>query len=454
MFSFLLRPLFAGIPSKSLIASSKAAHSITKASEFGISIEGEVKIDMKAIKSRVQSNIQHIYEEDDSPQAMKKLGIDTIAGSAKFIQENVIEVTNQNGKDEVICTVTAKDGVLICTGARPNIPTIPGLDSVQYLTYEDAFSVEEVPKSLTVVGGGPIGVELAQAYSRLGAKVTIIADKLLPKVEPEAKEAIQRVFESEGITIVSSRLTSVQANEGRFDGKKSSAHIATCQNGETYNGDTLLLATGRKPSVMGMNLHEIGVEMNEVGGIKVDDKLQTSMKGIYAAGDCTGLQQFTHYAGYQGAVGARNILLPLSDPGLMKFVPGTTFTDPQVAAVGMTEEDAVKEYGEGKVGVAFQAIKETDRGICDNVKEGFIKVVYLKRGLKILGACIMSPVAGETIAEISVAMKAGMPFDQLATVIHTYPSHAFALQAIAAELYYEKLVKLKPILNFLKRLGL
>lgn len=403
---------------------------------------------MKAIKSRVQSNIRHIYEEDDSPEAMKKLGIDTIVGSAKFIEENVIEVTYDNNGESSVCTrINANYGVLICTGASPKIPSIPGLDTIKYLTYEHAFDMDEVPTSLTVVGGGPIGVELAQAYSRLGAKVTVIAETLLPREESEAGEALQRVFESEGITIVRSRLSSVQA-------KDSSSHIASCQNGETVDGEMLLLAAGRKPVVDGMNLSEMGVEMNEFGGIEVNDKLETSVKGIYAAGDCTGLQQYTHYAGYQGAVGARNILLPLSDPGLMKHVPGTTFTDPQIASVGMTEEEAVEEYGSSKIGIAFKEVKETDRGICDNIEEGLIKIVYLKRGYKILGACIMSPVAGELIAEISVAMKTGMSFDQLATVIHTYPSHAFALQAMAAELYYDKLVKLKPILNFLKRLGL
>jgi len=139
----------------------------------------------------------------------------------------------------------------------------------------------------------------------------------------------------------------------------------------------------------------------------------------------------------------------------MDFVPpGTTFTDPQVASVGLTEADAKKEYGSRKVCVAFKEIKETDRGICDSIDEGFIKVIYLKKNNKILGASISSPVAGELIAEISVAMKTGLSFDMLATVIHTYPSHSFALQAMAAELYYEKLVKLKPILNFLKRIGL
>jgi pyruvate/2-oxoglutarate dehydrogenase complex dihydrolipoamide dehydrogenase (E3) component len=433
---------------------------------------------MKAIKSRIQNNMQQIYEEDDSPEAMKKLGIDTIVGKAMFQQHENMQNGNDNEKTKKIqvtneqtgecSTVYAKYGVLICTGAKPTNPNIPGLvvesksksesksdsdldsvDLINYLTYEHAFEIDTVPKSLTVVGGGPIGVELAQAYSRLGAKVTIIANKLLPREEPEASDALQRVFENEGIVVTNSILSSVSKGKG---GKGT--HLATCQNGETITGDMMLVSVGRKPVVDGMGLSDLGVEINDAGGIQVDKNLETTVKGIYAAGDCTGDRQFTHYAGYQGAVGARNILLPFSDPGVLDAVPGTTFTDPQIASVGMTEEEAKKEYGSKKVGVAFQEVKETDRGICDNIDEGYIKVVYLKKNYKILGASIMSPVAGELIAEICVAMKNGMSFDMMATVIHTYPSHSFALQSMAAELYYDKLVKLRPILNFLKWIGL
>ena len=402
---------------------------------------------MKAVKQRIQNNIEQIYKEDDSPEAMSKLGIDTIFGTATFQDTNKVRVVGDD--DNIIC---AKYGVLICTGASPKTPNIPGLldgdKSINYITYENAFDIEEIPESMMVIGGGPIGVELAQAYSRLGAKVTIIANKLLPKEEPQVGECLQRVFENEGIRVVNSKLSNVQSQD------EKNKHLATCQNGETVMGDLMLLALGRKPVVNGLGLSDIGVEMNQDGGIQVDEKLQTSVKGIYAAGDCTGDRQFTHYAGYQGAVGARNILLPFSDPGMMEFVPGTTFTDPQVASVGLTEEAALEQYKKSQIGIALKELKETDRGICDGVEEGFIKVVYLKKGYKVIGASIVSPVAGELISEITTLMKSGMSFDMLATVMHTYPSHSFALQAMAAELYYDKLVKLKPILNFLKRIGL
>lgn len=441
------------IPSKSLIASSKAAHAVQNASKFGINTNNNnnnISVDMKAVKQRIQNNMEQIYEEDDSPEAMNKLGIDTIFGTATFQDTNIIRVDDANTSS----TICAKDGVLICTGASPKTPNIPGLidgdESINYITYENAFDMEEIPELMTVIGGGPIGVELAQAYSRLGSKVTIIANTLLPREEPEVGECLQRVFEKEGIRVVNSKLSNVQSQNK----EEKKEHLATCQNGETVTGDLMLLALGRKPVVNGLGLSEIGVEMNQDGGIQVDNKLQTSVKGIYAAGDCTGDRQFTHYAGYQGAIGARNILLPFSDPGMMEFVPGTTFTDPQIASVGLTEEAALKKYKKSQIGIAYKELKETDRGICDGVEEGFIKVVYLKKGYKVLGASIVSPVAGELISEITTMMKSGMSFDMLATVMHTYPSHSFALQAMAAELYYDKLVKLKPILNFLKRIGL
>ena len=278
--------------------------------------------------------------------------------------------------------------------------------------------------------------------------------RLLPNGEPEASDVIASVFEKEGIKVIPGRVESVRS-EGAGCG-----HAASCRlsNGSirTVPGDLLLVAAGRDPVTSGMNLEGIGVMLRSEGGggVSVDDKLRTSARGVYAAGDCTGDRQFTHYAGYQGAVAARNALLPLTDPGVLGDVPSTTFTDPEVAEVGMTEAQAVEQYGEGAVEVAVQLVKDVDRAICDGATDGVIKVVYRKRNYQILGASIVSPTAGEMISEISVAMKTGLTFDMLATVMHTYPSYSFALQSMAANVYYKKLLKSKGILSFLKKLGL
>ena len=296
------------IPSKSLIASAKAAHAVTKASKFGINIDGKVTIDMKAIKKRVDENIQQIYDEDDSPEALKKLGVHVIKGAAKFKDSKTLSVTTDNDSENDDASapssciqICANYGILIATGARPRAPTIPGINEVDYITYEEAFSLEEIPDTITVIGGGPIGCELAQAYSRLGAKVTVVASALLPREEPEVGQVMQRVFEAEGIKVTNSLVESVVSVSGG-SGSGKAPHTAICKDGQQVNGDLLLVAVGRTPVVNGMDLEALGVELNEKGGIKTDNQLLTSVKGLYAAGDCTGDRQFTHYAGYQGAV--------------------------------------------------------------------------------------------------------------------------------------------------------
>jgi len=457
------------VPSKSLLASAKASRAVSKAQEFGIRFNSSntgaqpqmststVMVDMKAVKNRVDDNIQHIYNKDDSPEALKKFGIDVISGVATFVDSKTVNVCSagdiggEDGEGNKIC---AKDGILIATGARPKRPDIAGIENVDYITYEQVFQLEKVPNTLTVIGGGPIGCELAQAYARIGSKVTVIASSssLLGREEPEVGELMERVFETEGIRVIKSSAVRVEKKE--IVEMSTCEHIVTCQDGQQVMGEMLLCATGRVPTVHGMKLKEVGVELNEFGGIKTDQTLQTTVKGLYAAGDCTGDKQFTHYAGYQGAVGARNILLPLTDPGVLGQVPGTTFTDPEISSVGLKEKEARAKFGDKKVSVAFRRLCDTDRGVCEGNEEGFIKIVYHSRSYKILGATIASPVAGELISEISVAMKTGLTFDMLATVMHTYPSHSFTLQAMAAEVYYKKLVKSKPLLNFLKWLGL
>lgn len=433
------------VPSKTMIASARAAHSISTASDFGIVNTVKPKVDLAAVRKRVQEAQKLIYDEDDSPEAMAKLGVNTIVGKAKFVSPKTLLVTN-NGQEE---EVEATGGVIICTGAAPVRPTnIPGLDSVTYLTYEEVWDLEELPERLTIVGGGPIGCELAQVFGRLGSTVTQIAgDCLLPRDEPEAGATLQKIFEHEGINVIQERVTNV-ASSG------TNKHVVTCSKGTQVTGDVLLVAIGRKPTVTGMDLEKLGVELNAKGGIHVNAQLMTTVKGLYAAGDCTGDVQFTHYAGYQGAVAARNVLLPFSDPGVLTDVPATTFTHPEVASVGMSEAQARAELGDGAVSIAFKKLSEVDRAVCEGEKEGFIKIVYKTKGYQILGATVMSPVAGEMIAEICVAMKTKLSFDMLATVMHSYPAYSFALQAMAAELYYDKLVKNKRLYNFLTQIGL
>ncbi|KAL1510818.1 hypothetical protein AB1Y20_007102 [Prymnesium parvum] len=437
------------VPSKTLLAIAKQVHGVRTACEceyLTMPNPSEVKVDMKAVKAKVSATIHKIYEEDDSPAALKKQGIDTIVGAASFVDKSTLSITQPDGA----ITVSARKGIIIATGASAARPPIAGLADVPFITYEEIFELDALPRRMTVVGGGPIGCELAQAFSRLGAEVTLVAPRLLPNEEAEAGEVMARVFEKEGIRVVRGRAASVAAAAGGH------ALAVTTEGGEVrVEGDTLLVATGRKPVVSGMNLEAIGVKLAPKGGIQVDPKLHTSCSGVYAAGDCTGDQQFTHYAGFQGAIAARNILLPLSDPGVKTGeVPACTFTSPEVAHIGMSEAAAVASFGAASVSTAVRQLRDMDRAICEGYADGFVKIVYKPADGSILGATIVAPVAGEMISEIAVAMAGNQKFTALASVMHPYPSYSMSIQTLAAGVYYDQLKGKAKVYSLLKRLGL
>jgi len=434
-----------------------------------------------------------IYEADDSPKALQKYGIDTVEGRKVCLTSpTTVSLSLPNNCDDSTSTkktiVKANEGILLCTGAKPNralSTIIPGLSDIDYVTYEEIWTKDfggdgSLPHRWTIIGGGPIGCELAQALSRLGATVTIVTGstgRLLPNIDDvELSQLMKEVFEeNENIKIVSGRLYKVEPSINKNNDNSSdndsegttSCHVAyvkSTNGGDddetddqvvTVEGDVMLLSIGRIPNTEGLGLETIGVDIDiKTGGIAVNEKLQSTVEGIYAAGDCTGDKQFTHYAGYQGAVAARNILLPFTDPGTLgNDVPASIFTSPEVAQIGYSEKAAKAHFGENVVGVSKLYLDQVDRAICDGSTKGFIKVIYSKKGRKnILGATIMAPVAGELIAEISVAMKAGMTFPNLAKAIHPYPSYAFALQSMAAEVYYEEIGKYRWVYNILRRL--
>ena len=433
---------------------------------------GNVKMDVDATRER-------IYTEDDSPDVLRDLGIDLVSGRATLCVDGCsVTVTNLAIDGAVTSRIIhARCGIVIATGASPSklmSDRIEGLNDVPHWTYEnvwdeggffDAIERDHLRgrgKRLTetrviVVGGGPIGCELSQAISRLGCSVVLISSsaRLLPTGEMEASVELKRVFENEGIDVVcNQRVISVATLDDGTAGNRSI--VASLESHGPITGDYILIATGRVPNVRNMGLDEIGVKINPVtNGILVDEKLQTSVKGVYAAGDCTGDRQFTHYAGFQGAIAARNILLPLKDTGVLSEVPSTTFTDPEVASFGLIEQAAIDKYGEGAISISFRPLARVDRAICEGTDgHGFIKIVYRTTTRQILGATVMAPSAGELVSELSAIKAAKMPFDKLATVMHSYPSYSIALQQMAAEVYYDKLKKNKSLYDILKRAGL
>src|SRR5260370_5674702 len=263
-----------------------------------------------------------------------------------------------------------------------------------------------MPGYMIVVGGGPIGMEMTQAYQRLGARVSIVADRLLPKDDPDVGEVMQRVFEREGVRFVWGR-----AKSARREGDE----IIVATDHEEARGNLLLIASGRKPTVSGLDLEKAGVNYSEKG-IPVDDQLRTNVKNIYAAGDVAGGYQFTHFAGWQAFQAVRNALLPGSSSGFTDIVPWVTFTDPEVAHVGLTEEQARAKLGDN-VQVRRWNMDHADRAVCENDMNGFIKVIVKKDGA-IVGATVVNGRARETITELIVAIKHTMKVVDLAEAIH------------------------------------
>ena len=392
---------FGCVPSKSLIHASRVAYQVKNAARFGIYTEPP-EIEFAKVTGHVQQVIANI-QPHDSPERFRGLGVEVIFGEGKFIDKKTFEVDGQQ--------LTAR-AFVIATGSRPAIPSVEGLHSADFLTNEKVFDLKERPNSLVIIGAGPIGCELGQAFSRLGSNVTIISSKshILPKEEPEAALVVQKQFESEGINI----LKEVRAEKVEVvDGKKQ-----VTAGGKNIIVDEILVAGGRLPNIESLNLEVAGVEVGKPG-IIVNEKLQTTNSKIYACGDVIGGYQFTHVAGYEAVVALTNALFfPISKVNY-RVIPWATFTDPELARVGLTEKQAKERYGDD-VCVLKQPFSGVDRAQAEAATTGFGKIITKGNG-EILGAHLVGISAGELIHEIVLAMSNKLPVSAL-TGIHVYPT--------------------------------
>jgi pyruvate/2-oxoglutarate dehydrogenase complex dihydrolipoamide dehydrogenase (E3) component len=363
------------------------------------------------VREYLRSTIRQIYK-GTTPEALQEKGMDILLGPVSFVDPHTLAVGDQR--------ISAKR-ILIATGAEPVLPSLPGLSEVSFLTYRQIFENDRLPASMAVIGGGPVGVEIAQAYQRLGTQVTIFAERLLPKEEPEASEIVLRVLGREGLQMVLERAVSVD---------RSGDRIAVNSVNQRIECDLLLVATGRKPTLDGLNLEAAGVKYSDKG-IEVNEHLQTSTGIIYAAGDVLGGEQFSHLAGWQGFQAARNALLPGSSSGFPSVMPRVTFTDPEVAQVGLTSTQALAAHSDAVV--STWPISRVDRAVCDNDSEGMIKIIA-RPGGTILGATIVGHRAGEAIMEIVMAMQNKLKVKDLAGTIHPYPTYNSGIQLLATEM--------------------
>jgi pyruvate/2-oxoglutarate dehydrogenase complex dihydrolipoamide dehydrogenase (E3) component len=399
------------VPSKSLIRVAKAAHEIRTARRFGISAPS-CTVDMAAVRVYVQRNVQDIYQPT-APAALEREGIDVALGPASFDSATRLRIGER---------VVVGRHFLVCSGATPTIPDLPGLADTQHFTYHTIFDLADLPASLVVVGGGPLGVELAQAFQRLGTQVTIVAPRLLPHDDPDAGAVLESVFQRDGVRWLKGRAIHVNQQRGET--------CVSLDAGSEASGYALLIAAGRRPNVQDLRLDRAGVT-HSPSGIPVDNRLRTNVPHIFAAGDVLGREQFSHVAGWQAFEATRNALLPGHDSGRVNPMAWVTFTDPEVAQVGLGEIEARQRLGESMT-VTRWDMARVDRAKCDGDEDGFIKLISNAKGV-LVGATIVASRAGEMSGELSLAIARGLSVGDLATAVHAYPTYTTALQQMASQ---------------------
>ncbi len=412
------------IPSKSLLHSAHIAHTVRTANRFGIS-PGDTNVDFAVVMRRVRKIREDVYKDADDPAIYEGFGIEVVHGTAHFIDSHSVEV----GTGDSERSVSARFFV-IATGAGAFVPPIPGLDSVAHLTNETLFELEDQPGRMAIIGGGPIGVEMAQAFVRLGTDVTIIdvADRILSKDDAENAKTLQTVLEYEGVRFVlGASIKTVDEDDKGI--------VISLDSGDDIRTDALLVATGRRANTEGLGLEAAGVASTK-HGISVNDKCQTSQRHIYAVGDCTGEYQLTHMSEHMAKVAASNAVLKVPMKIDREHVPWVTFTSPEVAQLGKTEQQLIEE------GATFEVYRfpytKVDRAITDESTTGQIKVFATKWRGKILGVSMVGERAGELISLYAVAMRNGVSLKALADTIHPYPSYGLAARR-AADQWYARL---------------
>ena len=397
------------VPSKALIKSARVAALIRRAGEFGIKA-ALPEVDFRAVMGRVRAVIDQIAPHD-SVARYTDLGVECIQGEARITSPWTVAVNGQ--------TLSARS-LIIATGARPFIPPIPGLAEIDYLSSDNLWQLNALPARLLVLGGGPIGCELAQAFQRLGSRVTQVEReaRLLAREDPEIARLIQRRFQEEGVDIrAGHRAQEVIQKDGR--------QRLICEHGGQsveLEFDRILCAVGRAPNSAGFGLEELGVKLNPNRTICVNEKLQTSIPNIYACGDVAGPYQFTHTAAHQAWYAAVNALFGRFKRFKADYtvIPWATFTDPEVARVGLNEQDARRQGV--RYEVTHYGLDELDRAITEGEARGMVKVLTAPGRDKILGATIVGEHAGELITEYISAMRQGFGMNRILGTIHIYPT--------------------------------
>ena len=407
------------VPSKGFISASRAVHGIRGAGEFGLSCGEPVTVDFSAVMERVRRLRSAISRHDSAARFRDELGVDVYFGEGRFSGPDALAVEG---------TQLRFAKAAVCTGARAAAPPIPGLAEAGYLTNETVFSLTELPPRLAVIGAGPIGCELAQAFARLGSRVSMVGHRsahILPREDPDAAEILHKVFVREGIELY-------LPVQGLRVSRHGAAKLLSFEYGGRHGeieADEILVGVGRAPNVEGLGLEAAGIDYDPLRGITVDDRLRTSNPRVYAAGDICFPYKFTHTADALARILIGNALFLGRRKSSALVVPWCTYTDPEIAHVGMYARDAEQR------GFAVQTLTvelaDVDRAVLDGETEGFARV-HLKKGTdRMLGATIVARHAGEMINEFSLAMTNGLGLSAIGRTIHPYPTQAEVVKKLA-----------------------
>lgn len=420
------------VPSKALIAAAHAAHAVRTADRFGVTTPGGFVVDYARVRAHVRAAIAAIAP-NDSQERFEGLGVRVIRARAKFVAPGVVEADGAR---------YAARKWAIATGSRAAIPPIPGLADCAPLTNETVFDLAHAPAHLVVIGGGPIGCELAQAHARLGTRVTLIegAASILSKEDPEAAGHVRDALAREGVRLL----------EGVGIARAESPATVVLETGERIMASHILVAAGRKPNIEDLGLDAAGVAF-DAKGIKVDARLRTSARNILALGDCAGGLQFTHVAGWHAGIAIKNLCFRIPAKADPRAIPRVTFTDPEIAHVGLTEADARAR------GIAFRlarwSLHENDRAQAEATPHGMAKIVADAKG-RVLGATLVAPRAGEAIGAWTIAVEKGLSLAAMAGTVVAYPTLAEIGKRAAGASFATKLFapRTRKLVRFLFRL--
>ena len=418
------------VPSKALLAAGKVAQHVRTAEEFGITA-GPPEIDRGKVWERIRKVQAEIAATEDDPARFEAEGIEIVWGAARLTGPTTVTVATDAG-DRALETRY----VLLATGSRPVVPPIEGLADAGFVTSENLFELTDPPASFVNIGGGPIAVEMVQAFTRLGIPVTLLqkGPGILPRDEPALVDLLVDALRAEGVQLC----FDVVATKVTVEGGRKVVHGTEAGTPRTWEGEELLVAVGRRPNVADLGLDDLGIETTP-NGIVVDNRGRTSVDTVYACGDVAGRFLFTHSAAYEGVRAVRDMFFP-GKGKVVASVPWCTFTDPELAHAGMTEAEARAQHGDD-VDVWRQDLAHNDRARADGTTAGAIIVITHKK--RIVGAHILAPAAGEMIHEFALAIEEGVGLSELSQFMHVYPTVSTSIGQLAGEAAFEKARKFR-----------